>query len=137
MARMEWTPELATGVALIDAQHRELFDAVNRLLDAIERGRGREEVWGLMLFLEDYTANHFGSEEGYMRRHTYPGYPAHKVEHTGFVNDFIDLREDLDANGPTAELVAKIERRVCDWLLSHIGRVDRAFADYLKGTRKG
>ncbi len=135
MARMEWTRELATGVELIDAQHRELFDAVNRLLDAIERGRGRDEVESLMLFLEDYTANHFGSEEGYMRRHTYPGYAAHKVEHTGFVGDFIDLREDLDANGPTGDLVTKLSRRVCDWLTLHVGRVDKAFGDFLKETR--
>lgn len=136
MARMEWTPDLAIGVALIDAQHRELFDSVNRLLDAIEQGRGREEVASLMLFLEDYTANHFGSEEAYMRRFHYPGYPAHKAEHTGFINDFIDLREDLDANGPSADLVAKISRRVCEWLLLHIGRVDKAFAAFLASLRR-
>lgn len=134
--RMQWTPALRTGVELIDAQHRELFAAVNALLDGIEAGRGPDEVAGLFRFLEGYTTNHFGEEEIYMRRHLYPGYPAHKAEHTAFVADFIDIREECEAHGPTPELVGRIRVRVCDWLVAHIGRVDMAFAAYLAEFRK-
>jgi hemerythrin len=39
-----WDDVLATGVAKIDEQHKQLFAAVNSLIDAIEEGRGNEEV---------------------------------------------------------------------------------------------
>lgn len=33
MARYEFTKELETGNAIIDKEHRELIDAVNKLID--------------------------------------------------------------------------------------------------------
>ena len=50
---IEWTKDLETGVALIDEQHKELFDRVNKLLAASSQGRGKEEVGSLLGFLEE------------------------------------------------------------------------------------
>jgi hemerythrin len=133
---MKWTPDLAVGVDVIDAQHRELFDAINAVLEATAAGREQREVVGLMEFLEEYIAHHFGLEEMYMRRYVYPGYPYHKSEHTGFVNDFFDLREDLDRNGVTPALTGKVTRRVSDWLVDHIGKVDKALGAFLREVRE-
>ncbi|MBI5419611.1 MAG: hemerythrin family protein [Deltaproteobacteria bacterium] len=128
----EWTPELAVGVEVIDAQHRELFSTVNTLLEAIKEGQEREEVVMLMDFLEEYVANHFGIEEIYMRRYTYFGYPAHKAEHIAFVNDFYDMREEMERVGVTADLTGNLKRRVCDWLVNHVCDVDKGLGAYLK-----
>lgn len=128
----EWTPDLAVGVEVIDAQHKELFAAVNALLVAIGEGREREEVVRLMDFLEEYVSNHFGIEEIYMRRYTYFGYPAHKAEHLAFIDDFYGMREELERDGVTAGLAENLKRRVCDWLVSHVGTVDKGLGTYLK-----
>lgn len=133
---MKWTQDLAVGVDVIDSQHRELFDAINAVLEATRAGREQAEVVELMGFLEEYVANHFGVEELYMRRYVYPGYPHHKSEHTGFVNDFFDLRDDLDRNGVTPELTDKVTRRVCDWLIDHIGKVDKALGLFLREAQE-
>ena len=38
--RYEMTKDLETGNALIDSEHRQLFKAVNDLLDACSQGKG-------------------------------------------------------------------------------------------------
>lgn len=133
---MRWTQDLAVGVEVIDAQHRALFDAINAVLEEAAAGRGQKEVVELMEFLDEYVANHFNLEEMYMRRFVYPAYPHHKAEHTAFVNDFFDLRDDLARNGVTPALSGKVTRRVGNWLVDHIGKVDKALGAFLQQAQE-
>jgi hemerythrin-like metal-binding protein len=63
----EWEPSLAVGHEVIDAQHQELFKRVNTLLEACKAGRGKEEILGVMEFLEAYIGEHFRAEEQEMQ----------------------------------------------------------------------
>lgn len=45
------TPDLTTGNALIDSQHRLLLDTVNTLMDACSSGKGREQIQSTLTFL--------------------------------------------------------------------------------------
>ena len=63
---IEWTEDLATGVPEIDAQHKELFSRINRLLEACNQGQGRAEVGKTLAFLEEYVLIHFSTEEKIM-----------------------------------------------------------------------
>ena len=42
--KYEMTKDLETGNAMIDKEHKELFDAVNRLLDSCSKDRGAQ-LW--------------------------------------------------------------------------------------------
>ena len=42
--RYEVTQDLVTGNALIDSEHRQLFAAVNDLMDACSQGKGRDQI---------------------------------------------------------------------------------------------
>lgn len=128
----KWTEELSVGVDIIDTQHKELFATADALLEAIEKDGGRGEVTKVVAFLEEYVENHFQMEEMYMKRYTYPDYPRHKIEHTTFINDFYDLRQELDNDGVTPELTLRLADRVGDWLVNHIGRMDKALGTFLK-----
>jgi len=55
----EWTQNLSIGVAEIDNQHKELFKRINNLLDAISQGKGKQELFAVLEFLEDYSKFHF------------------------------------------------------------------------------
>jgi len=83
-------------------------------------------------YLEDYVNNHFGLEEIYMRRLSYPGFPAHKGAHVAFINDFYDLRDEYDDKGATTELADKMGRYMGDWLVNHIGKIDKALGAFLQ-----
>jgi len=118
-------------VDTIDAQHRELFAAINSLLRE-EGNAAPTDLAKVLHYLEDYVNNHFGLEELYMRRLSYPGFPSHKGEHVAFINDFYDLRDEYDGNGATPELADKMGRYMGDWLINHIGEVDSALGRFLR-----
>ena len=107
----EWTERWSVGVDTIDAQHRELFAAINSLLREEEKPAARDVV-KVLDYLEDYVNNHFGLEEIYMHRLSYPGFPFHKGEHVAFINDFYDLRDEYDDNGATPELASHASTRL-------------------------
>lgn len=63
MSRYEFTKNLETGNAMIDREHRELIQAVNRLLDACSEGKGRAFMDETIKFLNNYVNQHFSHEE--------------------------------------------------------------------------
>ena len=126
---IEWTKDLETGVALIDEQHKELFDRVNKLLAASSQGRGKEEVGSLLGFLEEYVVTHFADEEKLQQESGYPEFAAHKRLHDGFKNE---LAKDVEAGGPTLRSVVLTIKIVVDWLMKHIAQVDKTFGKYLR-----
>ena len=129
---IQWTDELATGVSIIDEQHRELFRRINSLLDACSCGRGKSELSTVISFLEEYVATHFAEEEARMRQYNYPDYPAHKALHEEFNRNFSHLREMFMADGPAVHVVIKTNQVVVEWLTAHIKRVDKALGAFLK-----
>jgi hemerythrin-like metal-binding protein len=131
----EWTERWSVGVDTIDAQHRELFAAINTLLR--EEGKTPSRDLAKVLdYLEDYVTNHFGLEELYMRRLSYPAFPSHKGEHVAFINEFYDMRDEYDDNGASLELADKMGRYMGDWLVNHIGKVDKALGAFLQEKGK-
>ena len=129
---IQWTEELATGVSVIDNQHKELFVRINTLLDACSRGRGKEELGRVIQFLEDYVITHFSEEEMRMKQHAYPDYASHKALHEEFIRNFKDLREQFITDGPAVYVVIKTNHVVVDWLTAHIKKVDKALGSFLK-----
>jgi hemerythrin len=129
----EWTDDLSVGVELIDKQHKEFIAALNSLLDAMAKGKGREEINGLMQFIEGYVDAHFKLEEEYMRRFMYPKYHAHKAIHDGFKKEMEELKKEFGEKGEAIKLVIKVERNMLDWLFNHIKEVDKKLGAFLKG----
>jgi len=127
-----WTSDLETGVETIDNQHKELISRINALFTACSQGKGKEEVVKIMGFLGDYVVFHFGEEEKYMENLGYPAYSSHKKEHQGFINNFSELREKMGQDGPTVEVVVRANKLLIDWLINHIKRVDKEFANFMK-----
>ena len=70
--RYELTKDLETGNATIDREHRELFDAVNKLMDACGSGKGRASLEPTMKFLLEYVNKHFSHEEALQKQSGIP-----------------------------------------------------------------
>lgn len=129
---IEWTSELATGVPIIDDQHKELFRRINALLDACTRGRGKDEIARVIQFLEEYVISHFSEEEQRMQQSNYPAYATHKEQHEEFKRNFADLKQLFDTDGPAVHVVIRTNHVVIDWLKVHIKRLDKAFGAFLQ-----
>jgi len=127
-----WTPDLATGAAEIDDQHKELFVRIDSLLESWKQGRGRGEVDKVIQFLNDYVVFHFGNEERYMDKFGYSSTSAHKAQHEQFVKTFGRLKERFMLQGTSPELLEEANQLLVDWLKNHIRYSDKALALFLK-----
>ena len=129
---VEWNEDLATGIGVIDNQHKEIFRRINALIDACKSGKGKDAVADILSFLESYVLEHFAAEEKIQRDFIYPGYKEHKAMHDAFMTDVAMLKQQFAEKGPSLIMVLTTKEVVVDWLLHHIMKVDRQLGDYLK-----
>jgi len=132
----EFPMTLYTRNAIIDSQHKELIECINRLYDAIDEGKGKEEAIKALQFLSQYTIFHFGGEENLWKKNSYPEYEEHKAAHEKFVEVIRGLHEDLLKNGPNDEFADKVEKEITAWLVNHIMGMDMKGTEWLN-TRSG
>ncbi len=132
-----WTEDLATGVAQVDAQHKELFVRVNNLLDACGKSKGKDEIAQFIGFLEAYVIEHFTAEERTMAAAGYPGLPGQQTEHREFIGKIADIKKEFVEYGTGVNVVLMAARASGEWLVNHIKKTDKAMAVYLreKGVR--
>lgn len=135
MSFIEWNQTFAIGVGSVDEQHQELFRRVNALMAAMADGRGREQVPGLVDFLESYALTHFADEQAEMTSARYPALAAHVKEHEAFIADLVRLKRELAEGGATASFTIAVNNRVCQWLVEHVLRADRAFGTFSKRSK--
>jgi hemerythrin-like metal-binding protein len=84
MALIIWDGKLEIGHALIDQQHRSLVDAFNRLHLAMMQGKGKQDLEGILTFLQDYISFHFEIEENLMKECHYSKLATHRELHSIF-----------------------------------------------------
>jgi len=134
---MQWNDSLSVGFDKIDAEHKELFKMIQELVDAIHQHTCKYKIDDIIKFMEDYANNHFAMEEKYMKELEYLEYGLHKAEHEKFRITFSGLKRELKnikISGSFAgsyELSVATGQMLVDWLLDHIAKVDKKFADFL------
>lgn len=131
-----WTEELATGNKAIDAQHKQLFKALNDLMDACSSGQGHAKLDPTVQFLVDYTAKHFADEEKLQQECSYPKYPHHKKLHEDFGRTVGEIAEKLKKEGASTALVCKVNSSIGDWLIRHIKAEDKDVAAHIRDHGK-
>jgi hemerythrin len=130
---LQWSSALSLGVPDLDAQHRELFARVDRLLDAMLHGE-RSEAAQLAAFLREHVVLHFAAEEQLMRDVGYPDAPAHVAEHQAFGASMLELDQALRSRGATPELVLRLEQESVAWLRDHIYVADVALGQHVTAS---
>ena len=129
--RYELTDDLLTGNTLIDSEHRQLFAAINDLMDACSQGQGRDKIMSTARFLFDYVNKHFSDEERLQTTSKYPNYPAHKQFHENYKKQLAQTNQELIAEGPTVKALGDLNR-VVGVLVSHIRVEDKKLARHVR-----
>lgn len=130
--KVEWREHLSVGVEEIDAQHRELFEKFNTLMEACDQGKGGDEVVQLFAFLDDYVNTHFADEERLQKRLSFPDHEKHLEQHRKFTAELAAMKERLASEGPTRFFVGTVSRLMTGWLIEHISGMDRAFGRFAR-----
>ncbi len=122
--KYELTKDLETGNAVIDSEHRQLFKAVNDMMDACAAGQGRSVVEGTVKFLLSYVDQHFAHEEQLQVQSNYPNYAAHKQFHENYKATLKKLAAELPRDNIGIGDLVKINNHV-GVLVSHIRTEDK------------
>ena len=129
MSYLNWSSDLDTGIAEIDAQHRRIVDYINELSANQHKGN-RQAVIHVLDELINYTLEHFSYEEELQLHANYAFYATHKHTHTKFAKRVREFKRRAD-NGESVghEVLAMLKK----WLVHHIKGED---ADYVAVVRQ-
>jgi hemerythrin len=120
-----WRQEMSTGLEWQDEQHQQIFEQIDKLLEAMRHSAGQSVVKDLIDFLGNYTRTHFEGEEDYMLKHNCTTYAEHKKCHEDFSEQLGELVELYNRQGASTMVVMRLQSWLRDWLINHIMNVDR------------
>ena len=129
----EWTPELVVHDEELDRQHAEVFRRLEAAALALAGTRAASER-AVREVVEAVVA-HLAAEERLMDEALYPDRARHRAAHELFAADLLRLRDELVANGATANVRDGLLRRVPEWFRFHILANDVPLAAFLARRR--
>jgi hemerythrin len=115
---------MSTGISLLDAQHKQLFQKFNEFSAAIADLSARESTGEMLDFLQFYVSWHFGREEKCMDDYQCPASVQNKKAHAEFIDKFNRFYAQWQENTIDAALVRQTHAELETWLVNHVGRVD-------------
>ncbi|MGA3097071.1 MAG: hemerythrin family protein [Bryobacteraceae bacterium] len=120
--------------AAFDAEHMEVFDAMEALRLAVAAGAPAERVQAAARQLAEHVGAHFAHEERLMRASRYSGYAWHMQSHDAARKRMRLVAERVQA-GDAAGVSALVG--FCkSWLRDHTGLHDRMMTAYLRDYQR-
>jgi hemerythrin-like metal-binding protein len=129
MTIAHWSRRFETGIDEIDDQHRNLFEALNRLAEAFRAGESERLVQESLDSLMGYTLEHFRTEEKYMNEWAYPGLAEHVNEHARLVEQ---AKAMLDKFTTGKSVTMEVTIFLADLLKHHINDFDMRMVRFKK-----
>ena len=131
-----WSDTYATGIEMIDKQHRELVKLTNDLFRACMYGN--ETAQGVfkesMSRMVEYVRFHFSTEQKLLELVNYPDFHNHKKQHETMVYNILEAVKEHNKGVKFAP--NHFTRTLKDWIFSHIAVFDKDYAIYINEQRK-
>lgn len=126
---LRWRKQYESGDAMIDAEHRELFERAGALQQAISAHTGDADpllLGKIDALLEDISC-HFSAEEALLAERGWPELSEHRAEHRQLLARAGELRSALDSPD-IVDALHKIVRFIAvEVVVNHTLRADRLF----------
>ncbi|MBK8012941.1 MAG: hemerythrin family protein [Deltaproteobacteria bacterium] len=133
MAIIRWGDEWRTGDAMVDDQHRGLFEIVNDLHEAVHSGAGQEAAVATVTALVSYVIKHFRAEEALMKKHRYPEFLAHCTLHENLTREVRELLTKVRAGEPVP--LDELSEFAAKWLAEHIDLHDKRMVAWVRARK--
>jgi len=133
---ISWNNSMLIGISQIDNQHRALVDAINKLIEACNQGKGRMEIEQTLNFVVSYTMDHFRDEEIVQEKVGFPGALMHKQKHAAFIKQVGSLVQEFNKEGPSVALVGKLNKSLVEWVINHIKTEDMKIGQHINKAHK-
>jgi len=127
MSYIQWSDDLATGIGVIDSQHKRIIHYINQLEDA-QALNEPELVSEVLIHLTDYTLSHFAFEESLMEDAGYVAAAIHVKTH----DSFRDKINAYNLRHKAGEDVSKeLSKLLNVWLIEHIANDDSSYTPFV------
>ncbi|MDR3578119.1 MAG: hemerythrin family protein [Anaerolineaceae bacterium] len=127
--------EFKLGIEEIDKEHMKLVNMLNTVHALVGEGKKAEAIEYFSLTLAQYVTEHFSHEEAFMASIAYPQLPDHAKIHENFKKSFIKSLPKLAHYDDAAFRAALTDAYT--WIINHIGRTDRKYAQFYLALPKG
>lgn len=133
MSYIIWNDDLATGINVIDGQHKRIVHYINQLTDA--KSLDAPDIVGdVLMELVDYTLSHFAFEESLMDDAGYNAAAIHKRTHDAFREKI----QDYQSRNKSGEDVSnELFKLLNIWLMNHIAEDDGSYVPVVKENITG
>ena len=131
-----WGPMYATGIPLIDFQHKELVSLTNQLYRACTMGEDALQTVfkEAMSRMVDYVRFHFAAELKLLEAIQYPEFPNHKKMHETLVGSILEaVKEQKEGKKFVPN---NFVRTLRDWVFGHIAIEDRKYSLYVAKQKR-
>ena len=133
---ISWSAEYATGIDIIDEQHKRIFEYLAEIDHAI-KAQSTSEVEYVVKALLDYAISHNTFEESLMEKAGYPILEAHHQVHEAFKARAQGYAERLNSGEDHFRLAREVRTDIGLWLTNHIKRDDKHYVPFVKKSLDG
>lgn len=130
MART-WNDSLKIGIPLLDIQHEQLLDQMDKLLESMRNNKQTEELRSIMVFLKMYVNNHFNYEESCMNLYQCPVACQNKDAHSRFTDTLNNINQKIESNQPLESISSLVQKELLDWFVNHIKSIDTKLKPFI------
>jgi hemerythrin-like metal-binding protein len=128
---IDWNDGFSVGIKIIDEQHRDLVETVNKLYDSIYKNSASEEIDDAFKHLMDYAEHHFGTEERFFEEFGYEGKKDHVAEHDKFREELERLKAQIGKMS-NEKLAVEVLTVLEGWLEIHVKDMDQKYVACFK-----
>ena len=122
MEDMKWTKDLATGVEVLDKQHKHYLSVCEKAYKSAKAGGG--DVVNALNATHKAAEDHFVTEEAMMEKFRYPDMEGHKRLHDKFLEMERMIAKEAASGIDSRKLAVKIKEELFDWFVLHIKKND-------------
>ncbi|MBO8457775.1 MAG: hemerythrin family protein [Spirochaetes bacterium] len=136
MEKLSWNDSYLLGITEIDLQHKKLLSLADDMYEIVNGDEDSLKVnlSKVLKSLTDYTVYHFSNEEEFMKKYGYPSADMHKSMHDNFIAEVTKQIKSL--NTATKAEAERLYKFLASWVLNHIAKSDKVWAEYVKPNLK-
>lgn len=127
MSLFSWKPDYSVHDATLDSHHQKLFTILNTVYEQVMNSPELDSILPMINELSEYTDYHFSAEEQYLKTLQFTGLDEHIAKHREFSRTIDALRNEYHNND--LEVSRELIIVLGEWLLRHVLREDRKYAD--------
>ena len=133
---VRWKPKFATGIKIIDAQHRELVGLTNELYQAclVRDESIRTMFKDAMSRMVEYVRFHFSAENELLEQIEFPDILIHKKDHETLIMNILAAAKSYEEGNRLAPNT--FVRILKDWIFGHIAVSDMYYSGFVAEQKK-